>query len=35
MKQAAVDGKLKKVTYLRFTSPERTPYPENDQVNAR
>ena len=21
--------------FLRFTSPERTPYPENDQVNAR
>jgi dienelactone hydrolase len=28
-------GKLKPVTFLRFTSPVRTPYPENDVVNAR
>ena len=35
IRQQAVDGKLKKAQYLRFTSPERTPYPENDQVNAR
>jgi dienelactone hydrolase len=31
----AAAGLLKKAQYLRFTSPERTPYPENDQVNAR
>ena len=35
LKQQAVDGKLPKAQYLRFTSPERTPYPENDLVNAR
>ena len=31
----ALAGKIAKAQYLRFTSPERTPYPENDQVNAR
>ncbi len=31
----AAAGKIKKAEYLRFTSPVRTPYPENDQVNAR
>jgi dienelactone hydrolase len=35
MKQMAAEGKLPPAEYLRFTSPERTPYPENDQVNAR
>jgi len=35
LKADAEAGKLKKAQYLRFTSPERTPYPENDQVNAR
>ncbi len=35
LKQQAVDGKLERAQYLRFTSPERTPYPENDLVNAR
>jgi len=35
MRQQAEEGKLPKAQYLRFTSPERTPYPENDQVNAR
>jgi hypothetical protein len=35
MRQHAEDGKLAQAQYLRFTSPERTPYPENDQVNAR
>jgi hypothetical protein len=35
IRQQAVDGKLKPAQFLRFTSPERTPYPENDQVNAR
>ena len=28
-------GKLKPAKFLRFTSPVRTPYPENDVVNAR
>jgi len=28
-------GKLMPVQFLRFTSPVRTPYPENDTVNAR
>ena len=28
-------GKIPTAQFLRFTSPERTPYPENDQVNAR
>jgi hypothetical protein len=35
LKQHAAEGKLPKAQYLRFTSPERTPYPENDLVNAR
>jgi hypothetical protein len=35
LRQQADDGKLPKAQYLRFTSPERTPYPENDLVNAR
>ncbi len=35
LKQQAVDGKLPLAQFLRFTSPERTPYPENDLVNAR
>jgi dienelactone hydrolase len=35
LKKQASDGKLPKAQFLRFTSPERTPYPENDQVNAR
>jgi dienelactone hydrolase len=35
LRQAAADGKVAKAQYLRFTSPERTPYPENDLVNAR
>ena len=29
------EGKLKAAQFLRFTSPERTPHPENDLVNAR
>ena len=28
-------GQLPKAQFLRFTSPVRTPYPENDRVNAR
>jgi dienelactone hydrolase len=35
MRQQAAVGKLARAQYLRFTSPERTPYPGNDQVNAR
>ena len=35
LKQQAAEGKLPKAQFLRFTSPERTPYPENDLVNAR
>jgi hypothetical protein len=35
LKQQAAEGKLPKAQYLRFTSPERTPSPENDLVNAR
>jgi len=31
----ASDGKMAKAQFLRFTSPERTPYAENDLVNAR
>jgi dienelactone hydrolase len=35
IRQRAKEGKLAPAQFLRFTSPERTPYPENDQVNAR
>ena len=35
IKQQAAEGKIPKAQFLRFTSPERTPYPENDLVNAR
>jgi len=35
IKQQASAGKTPPAQFLRFTSPERTPYPENDQVNAR
>src|ERR1035438_5313060 len=35
IKQQAAEGKIPRAQFLRFTSPERTPYPENDQVNAR
>lgn len=35
LKQKAEQGRLPKAQFLRFTSPVRTPYPENDQVNAR
>ena len=35
LRQAARDGRLPHAQFLRFTSPERTPYPENDLVNAR
>src|SRR5580700_2599294 len=35
IKRQAAEGKVERAQYLRFTSPERTPYPENDMVNAR
>ena len=35
LKQQAAAGTLSPAQFLRFTSPERTPYPENDLVNAR
>ena len=35
IRRLAQDGKSDKAQFLRFTSPERTPYPENDLVNAR
>src|SRR5580700_4838797 len=35
LKQQAADGKIPRAQFLRFTSPERTPHPENDLVNAR
>ena len=35
IRRLTADGKLPKAEFLRFTSPVRTPYPENDRVNAR
>jgi hypothetical protein len=35
LREMAASGKMKTAQFLRFTSPVRTPYPENDQVNAR
>ena len=35
IRRQAEEGKISKAQFLRFTSAERTPYPENDQVNAR
>lgn len=35
LRAQAAAGKLKPAQFLRFTSPERTPYPENDLANAR
>jgi hypothetical protein len=34
-KRKAAAGELEPAPFLRFTSPVRTPYPENDTVNAR
>ena len=34
-RELADEGKLERAQFLRFTSPERTPHPENDLVNAR
>src|SRR5580704_1782773 len=35
LKEMAEKGELEPAQFLRFTSPVRTPYPENDLVNAR
>ncbi|HUX45153.1 MAG TPA: hypothetical protein VMV57_10420, partial [Terracidiphilus sp.] len=35
IKRQAAEGKIPPAQFLRFTSPERTPHPENDLVNAR
>jgi len=35
LKRKQERGELKKASFLRFTSPVRTPFPENDIVNAR
>jgi hypothetical protein len=35
LKRKAENGEIERAQFLRFTSPERTPYPENDLVNAR
>ena len=35
IKRKALSGQLSQAEFLRFTSPVRTRYPENDQVNAR
>ena len=35
LRAQAEAGTLETAQFLRFTSPERTPYPENDLVNAR
>jgi hypothetical protein len=35
LRQQIADGQARKAQFLRFTSPARSPYPENDLVNAR
>ena len=35
LREQAANGIMPTAKFLRFTSPERTPYPENDLVNAR
>lgn len=35
LREMAAAGTMEKALFLRFTSPERTPYAENDTVNAR
>ncbi|HEX3941770.1 MAG TPA: abhydrolase domain-containing 18 [Acidobacteriaceae bacterium] len=35
LQRLADEGKMQKAQFLRFTSPVRTPFPENDRVNAR
>jgi dienelactone hydrolase len=34
-RRMAAEERLPRAQFLRFTSPSRTPYPENDRVNAR
>ena len=34
-RRMAAEDRLPRAQFLRFTSPSRTPYPENDRVNAR
>jgi hypothetical protein len=35
LREQAAEGNMPQAQFLRFTSPERTPHPENDLVNAR
>jgi dienelactone hydrolase len=35
IRELAENGRMGKAQFLRFTSPQRTPFPENDLVNAR
>ena len=35
LRRQIADGQAQKAQFLRFTSPARSPYPENDLVNAR
>ena len=35
LRHRAEEGQMPRAQFLRFTSPERTPFPENDLVNAR
>ena len=35
LRRREANGTLEPATFLRFTSPERTPFPGNDRVNAR
>ncbi len=35
LRRQIADGQARKAQFLRFTSPARSPYPENDLVNAR
>jgi hypothetical protein len=35
LRRRAENGEMPRAQFLRFTSPERSPYPENDLVNAR
>lgn len=35
LRRRADNGEMERAQFLRFTSPERTPFPENDLVNAR
>ncbi len=35
LREQAAEGNMPQAQFLRFTSPERTPHPENDLANAR